>query len=464
MLLVATFFLMGITQTHAENPALQSVLSQKGLQKVSHWATDWLQGDLSTIMLPEVKGSVSIFLGTIYYSLHDMTIVRCDLPEPAVSFSEGTGLSLQLQGLSIAITGKWNTDFGIIHDGGWFDLAVYTINLNALLEFQSTEEHFSITTAMCNADVGHVQINFHGGASQVSHNDILLLFIQICPQFQKGIENIDKYLAANDVIQVDSYVYLNLSLTDSPVVFDNGFKLNVKGEFYSVKSPSEPPFSPHYFKLPWQEDYMLSVGVSEFCINSAAYAYLKSGVLSINITDGMIPKTSPIHLNTSQFGSLVPQLPKKYPNMEMEVVLYATDTPLISFNQTVINVELSAAAKFSAIKSPTHLIPLFSLDMQYSFCAKVYTDGQLLKGALEMKNLTMQLGSTEIDKFDIAPFENLMKTVMNSFVLPKINAQLKEGLPLPSVKGFSLNKSMMTIENGFLFLAADITSPFQSLK
>ncbi|KAK3565374.1 hypothetical protein QTP86_007104 [Hemibagrus guttatus] len=285
-------------------------------------------------------GSLHIWKGTINAERYPKTngkLNQCQNDQEFIKNSEsGTEiyhLSAETicHGLSIAITGKWNTDFGIIHDGGWFDLAVYTINLNALLEFQSTEEHFSITTAMCNADVGHVQINFHGGASQVSHNDILLLFIQICPQFQKGIENIDKYLAANDVIQVDSYVYLNLSLTDSPVVFDNGFKLNVKGEFYSVKSPSEPPFSPHYFKLPWQEDYMLSVGVSEFCINSAAYAYLKSGVLSINITDGMIPKTSPIHLNTSQFGSLVPQ--------------------------------------------------------QYSFCAKVYTDGQLLKGALEMKKL-----------------------------------------------------------------------------
>lgn len=61
-----------------------------------------------------------------------------------------------------------------------------------------------------------------------------------------------------------------------------------QGEFYSAVSPSEPPFSPHYFKLPWQADYMLSVGMSDFCVNSATYAYLKSGVLSINITDGMV--------------------------------------------------------------------------------------------------------------------------------------------------------------------------------
>lgn len=31
-----------------------------------------------------------------------------------------------------------------------------------------------------------------------------------------------------EAIKVDPYVYLNVSLTDSPVVFDNGFELNVK--------------------------------------------------------------------------------------------------------------------------------------------------------------------------------------------------------------------------------------------
>lgn len=33
MRLIATFLLLGITQTHAEYPALQAVLTQKGLQK-----------------------------------------------------------------------------------------------------------------------------------------------------------------------------------------------------------------------------------------------------------------------------------------------------------------------------------------------------------------------------------------------------------------------------------------------
>ncbi|MCJ8735142.1 hypothetical protein PDJAM_G00243580 [Pangasius djambal] len=472
MWLVTTFLLMAVTQTHADYPSLQAVLSQKGLQKVSHWVTDWFQNELGKITLPEVRGSVDIFVGSVYYVLHDMHVVRCDLPEPSVAFSEGTGVSLQVNGLSLAISGRWNTEFGIIHDGGSFDLAIYTINFNTLLGFQSTEEHLSISTLMCTADVEGIQVNFHGGGSFIFQPFVEkfsgriknMIQERICPGFQEGIENIDKDLAASDYIKMDPYVYLNVSLTDSPVVFNNGFELYIKGEFYSLSFPSEPPFAPNHFELPWKADYMLSVGMSEFCVNSAAFAYLNSGVLNITITNDMIPKASPIHLNTSQFGSLIPQLPKMYPDMEMEVVLYASDTPLISFNQTVINVNLPASAKFYAVKTHTDLIPLFRLDMQCSFNAKVHIDNQLLKGVLEMKNLTIVLGSTEIGKFDIAPFQSIVKLALNSFILPKMNAQLKEGLPLPLMKGFTLNNSVMTIENGFLVVATDINSPFDFLQ
>ncbi|KAI5628968.1 lipopolysaccharide-binding protein [Silurus asotus] len=427
MWLVTTFLLMAITQTHADYASLQAVLSQNGLQKVSHWMTDWLQKELSTITLPEVSGSVDIFLGSVYYVLHDMTVNRCDLPEPSVAYSEGTGVSLQVNGLSVVISGHWNTKFGLIHDSGWFDLAIFGTSLETLLGFQKTEDYLSISTLTCLANVGGVKIHFHGGGSfifqpfvdEFSGEITDMIRERICPAFQQEIENVNRVLAASETIKLDPFVYLNVSLTDPPVVFQNGFELNVKGEFYSARCPSEPPFSPNHFDLQWQADYMMSVGISEFCVNSAAFAYFKSGILNVTITDGMIPKGSPIHLNTSQFGSLIPQLPKKYPDMEMEIVLYASDNPKISFNQTVINLDVSAAAKFYAIDTHTGLIPLFRLDMTEAI-------------------------------------ERIGRLVLSTIVLPRLNAQLKDGLPLPSVKGFSLTNSVMTVKNGFLILATDI--------
>ncbi|XP_076859119.1 bactericidal permeability-increasing protein [Brachyhypopomus gauderio] len=456
--------LVTVTHTHANYPALQAVLSQNGLRKVSHWMTDWLQSKLSTIKLPDVRGDVDIKIGTIHYLLYDMSVQRCDLPEPSVAFSEGTGVALQVDGLSIAINGLWKTHFGLIHDSGWFSLAVYNVNLSAVLELDNNDGCLSILTPVCSADVGYVQANFHGGGSfffqpfveMFSSKITDKIREKICPAFKKGIEDVDGHLAAmSDAINMDPYVFMNISLTDSPIVMDSALRLNITGEFYSKNFSSEPPFSPSPFQLPWQNKYMLSVGMSEFCINSASYAYLKSGVLKILIKDDMIPKTFPLHLNTSQFGFLIPQLPKLYPNLTMQTLLYASETPLFSFTETAANFHLLSAAKFTAIKSDAE-VPLFRLDMDCSFSAKAYIDKQLLKGFLVMKNLTVTLGSSDIGDFSITPIKNTLTLALTKVVLPKVNAQLKDGLPLPFVKGFILRNSVMNIENGFVTIGTDI--------
>ncbi|KAG9270191.1 bactericidal permeability-increasing protein-like [Astyanax mexicanus] len=460
--------LMNIMNTHAEYSALQAVLSQKGLEKVAHWSTDWLQNELSSIELPEVRGGVNIGIGTVHYVLHDMSIQRCDLPEPSVAFSEGTGVSLQVSGLSIAISGHWNTQFGVIHDSGWFEIAVYTVNLNTVLQLGSDEERLSISTIMCSADVGSVQVNFHGGASFIFQPFVDIfsgqianeIRVQICPALEKGIDVLERHLAAVPVaLKVDPYVFMNISLTDSPLVEDSGLGLNVTGEFYSISSPSEPPFSPDYFDLTWQENFMMSLGASEFCVNSAAYAYHTAGALQIRITEDMIPKASPFHLNTSAFGSLIPQLPKQYPDMPMELQLYTSETPLISFSKTVTSVRLLASVKAFAVKPDSGTVPLFRLDIESSFSAKAYIEKVLVKGALEMKNLTVTLGATEIGQFSITPIERALTLGMKAFVLPKVNAQLSEGIQLPFVKGFGLKNAVMAIEDGFVAVAADISGP-----
>ncbi|KAL6456498.1 hypothetical protein MHYP_G00350420 [Metynnis hypsauchen] len=357
------------------------------------------------------------------------------------------------------------------NDDGWFELDAYAISLNTVLQLGSEEDHLSISTVVCSANVGSVQVNFHGGASFIyqlfvdifSNRITDEIHAKICPAFQQGIKGLESHLAVMPVaIKMGSYVYMNVTLTESPLIKSTGLELNVKGEFYSITSPSEPPFFPKYFNVPWREDYMMSLGASEFCVNSAAYAFQSAGVLQMLITDDMIPKASPIHLNTSQFGILIPQLPKKYPDMPMQVQLYASETPLVSFNETVTNVHLLASAKAFAMGPDSAAIPLFRLDVESSISAKAFTDKQLLKGVLEMKNFTMTLGSTEIGDFPIGPIEGMMKFAVTSLVIPKVNALLKDGIMVPFVTGFNISNSVMTIENGFVAIAADISVPEDS--
>ncbi|XP_050960634.1 lipopolysaccharide-binding protein [Labeo rohita] len=391
---VVICFLMILTHTYADYPALKTVLSEKGLRDVSQMMAVWIQSKLKSTTIPEVHGGVDIGIGTVHYVISNMHIRQCSMSDPSMEFVKGKGVSVEISQLSLAITGSWATHFGIIHDGGSLDLAVYNIKIQTLLELGDDTGRVSITTVSCSDGIGGVNIQFHGGASfffqpfvssftgQVSE----MIHVRICPAIQQAVSELNMNLQEIPVnIPVGQYIYLSILLTSSPAVTDRSFELDIKGEFYSKSSPSEPPFSANAFDVQYVENYMLSLAASEFLINSAAYAYLSSDVLQINIKDNMIPKSFPIHLNTSQFGALIPQLRTLYPNMEMQVHLYASKTPLFSFRSGTIDVHVLAAAKFSVVKPDGMLVPLFRLDVDGSFSGSALIDKKHLTGAFNMK-------------------------------------------------------------------------------
>lgn len=64
--------------------------------------------------------------------------------------------------------------------------------------------------------------------------------------------------------------------------------LYLKGEFYSRKTHKDPPFESRAFTMPEQPDHMLSVGLSEFTVNSASFGYFSAGLLQALINDSMV--------------------------------------------------------------------------------------------------------------------------------------------------------------------------------
>uniref|UniRef100_A0A8C1GH17 Bactericidal permeability-increasing protein n=1 Tax=Cyprinus carpio TaxID=7962 RepID=A0A8C1GH17_CYPCA len=459
------FFLMILTHTYADYPVLKAVLSEKGLRDVSQMMAVWIQNKLKSTEFPEVRGGVDIGIGTVNYAISNIQVVHCSMSGPSIEFEKGTVVSVKVSKLSFAIKGSWKTQFSIIHDGGSFDLAVYNININTLLGLGDEAGRLSITTISCCDDVGGVNIQFHGGASfffqpfvstlqgQISE----MIRVRICPAIQQAISELKMNLQKMPVsIPVDQYIYLSVLFTSSPAVTDRSFELDIKGEFYSKSFPSEPPFSASAFDIKYAENYMLSLAASEFFVNSAAYAYLSSEVLQINITENMIPKSFPFHLHTSQFGVFIPQLHTLYPNMEMQVLLYASKTPLFSFSSGVIDFQLPAAAKFSVVKPDGTLVPLFRLDVDSSFSGSALIDNKRLTGVFKMKSLTLTVGSSEIGDFKTAMLEQMLVTKVNSFVLPKLNDYLKTGFLLPTLHNFSLINSKLLIENGFVVIFTDV--------
>ena len=86
----------------------------------------------------------------------------------------------------------------------------------------------------------------------------------------------------------------------------------------------------------------------------------------------MIPGTSPVRLNTASFGMFVPQLPRMFPDMLMELHVDAREVPMFRFTSGSVGLDVSAAVKAFAVCPNETLIPLFKLSVDADFSLRVF--------------------------------------------------------------------------------------------
>ncbi|XP_031701081.1 bactericidal permeability-increasing protein [Anarrhichthys ocellatus] len=454
--------LMLVSFTYGENPALQVTLTNKGLQYGKHVGAGWLQERLDLVTLPDISGTILHF---IHYTLSGVNITKCDFPEPSVEFYQDiTGFNTSSSGLSVAVSGRWTTHAGLIHDGGSFDMAIFNMDVTSVVKLgKDADGHLSVTSAHCEAHVGDVDVRFQGGASWMFKPFVEYLKrcikdeieASICPGVEKSIVNLEYHLQAMKVsFDVGENFTFDLPLTSMPVINASSLNLGLKGELYNIKGHTEPPFEAQPFTMPEQPGYMLSVGLSEFTLNSASYVLYKAGLLQTVITDSMIPPYLPMHLNTSWMGPFIPQLPKMFPGLLMSLQVYARKVPMFSFQPGVVKLGFEGTVKAFAIQPNGTETPLFKLNVDSTHSGKVWIAGGLLKGSVTLDNLTVALVSSEVGTFQTDTLEHSMKAGM-VLVFAKLNVELGKGVGLPGTKHAQLINTVLGMEEGFIAIASD---------
>ncbi|XP_074500893.1 bactericidal permeability-increasing protein-like [Sebastes fasciatus] len=461
MLPLVVAVLMLVSSTCGENPAVQVVLNNKGLQYGKQVGVEWIQEKLELVTLPEISGDI---IG-IYYKLSGISITQFDFPEPSVEFYQDiAGFKTSASGLSFALTGDWETSLGIIHDGGSFDMTIYNLDVTSAVELgKDADGHLSVTSYSCDARVGDVDVQFHGGASWIFQPFVDPfkgkikgeIESSLCPNVEESIASLESHLQAMNVsFEVGQDFTFDLPLTGAPVIDASSMNLGLKGEFYDIKSHTEVPFVSKPFTMPQQPGYMLSAGLSEFTLNSYLYRLFSAGLLQVLITDSMIPPSFPVHLNTSSMGPFIPQLPKLFPDLLMTLLVYAGEMPMFSFQPGVVKLDFQGAVKASAIQPNGTQTPLFKLNADLKSSGKVWIDGDRLKGSITMDNFTLTLASSEVGTFQTNTLEQLTKVgLMLEFA--KLNAKFANGFVLPRMKHAELVNTVLGVEEGFIAISSD---------
>lgn len=427
-----------------------------------------IQQRLKTIKVPDFSGTQKVSpIGKVQYSLSNMQIVDVGLPKSAVDLVPGTGVRLSIGNAFISLHGNWRVKYlRIIKDSGSFDLKVSALTVTTSIAIKSDETgRPTVSSVNCAANVGSASIKFHGGASWLYN--LFKNFIdkalrnalqkQICPLVADAVSDLNPQLKTlNVVAKVDQYAEIEYSMVSSPTVSSSSIDLSLKGEFYNIGKHQEPPFSPAAFSLPPQINNMLYLGLSAFTTDSAAFVYNRAGLLSLYITDDMIPKGSPIRLNTKTFGVFIPQVAKRFPGLMMKLLVKTVKNPVITFEPNNVTTQATGTVTAYAIQPNATLSPLFILNLETSVSAQVFVSGMRLAGAVSLNKMDLTLGTSYVGEFQVRSLDNIFQMVLKVVVIPKLNVQLAKGYPLPTLGKMKLVNTQLQVLKDYMLIGTDV--------
>uniref|UniRef100_A0AAY4EMW1 Bactericidal permeability-increasing protein n=1 Tax=Denticeps clupeoides TaxID=299321 RepID=A0AAY4EMW1_9TELE len=442
--------LMLLPATQTTNAGVKVRITQKGLDYGRQIAIATLLEKLKTIKVPDLSGAEKVSpIGKVQYSLTGIQITALGLPKSAVGLVPGTGISLSIGQAYIRMHGNWKVQYlHIVKDSGSFDLFVNGLAITSGIGLKSDETgRPEVNIASCADSISSASVKFRGGASWLYS----LFSSYIDKAIRDTLQNDENFLA-----KVDKYAVVEYSMVQSPVITQSSIDFSLKGEFYSIGKRKEPPFSAKTFSLPPLASNMLYIGVSEFTANSAGFTYNNAGALSLFITDDMIPPSSPIRLNTRTFGAFIPQIAKRYPRMMMKLLVKMVKAPSITFQQNITTIQASGTITAYAIQPNTTLSPLFILNVGVSFSSLVYVTGVKLSGTVSLNKMDMTLGQSYVGPFQVKSLDKIVLMVLKMVVIPKVNARLQQGFPLPSIGKMNLVNTRVQVLKDFMLIGTDV--------
>ncbi|XP_033939780.1 bactericidal permeability-increasing protein-like [Pseudochaenichthys georgianus] len=455
-----------IPLTTSINPGVKIKLTAKGIEYGRQLAVASILQKLKTIKLDDMSGKVRVSIGKVKYSLKNMKMVDVGLPRAALDLVPGTGPKLSIVNANFRLQGNWRVKYRFIKDSGSFKLNGDDISFSTSLSIKSDPTgRPAVRSIDCGANVGKMSVRFRGGASwlynlfkkKISRAIQKEMQKKICPLVANAVSDLNNNLKTLNVLaKVDKYAEIEYSMVASPAVSKTSIDLGLKGEFYNIGKHQEPPFSPAVFSLPPQINNMLYIGISSFTMKSAAFVYNTAGALSLSITDNMIPKISPIRLNTRTFGVFIPQIAQRFPGLMMKLVVKMAKAPVITFEPNNATVQSLSSVTAYAIQPNATLTPLFVLNLVSSVSARVFVSGTRLAGAVTLNKMDLTLGTSNVGDFRVSTLNNIIQTVLNFVVIPTMNVQLAKGYPLPTLGKMKLVNTQLLVLKGHLMIGTDV--------
>ncbi|XP_067410053.1 bactericidal permeability-increasing protein-like [Emydura macquarii macquarii] len=452
----------------ATNPGFVGRITVKGLDYARQEGIAALQKELAKLKLPDFSGSFKVkIIGRVRYQFHSLNLRNFQLPSSKITPIPNVGLKVFVTNAFAQLTGKWRVKKGFIRDSGSFDLKIEGVSISIGLKLGSdTSGRPTITTSECSNHISKVRVHISGRFGwlyNLFHKKIesslrKAMESKICGAVTSSVSTkLQPYLQTLPVTaKIDKVAGIDYSLITPPVATAQTLDVNLKGEFFSLAHRSPVPFAPPALAFPMDRDRMVYFGASSYLFNTAGFVYHTAGALVFEITNDMIPKQFQFHLNTSAFSAFIPKLQEMYPDKLMKLRIKTSSAPFLTI--TPGNLSLTPVVDIQAyvILPNSSLIPVFLLSVTSSVSAKITVTSARIGGTLALGKMQLSLKHSDVGPFSVQLLQALMNFSGSSILLPRINARLKQGFPLPLPAHLQLSSLLIQPRQNFLLVGADV--------
>ncbi|NXB12473.1 BPI protein, partial [Cnemophilus loriae] len=450
------------------NPGFVVRITQAGLDYAHQQGITILEKELAQLKLPDISGDSRVGrLGKVRYELSRLRLRDFHLPYSRITPISNVGLQVSISNAFAELDGDWRVKYLFIRDHGSFNLKVENIYIKTSLRLGSdTTGKPTISTSDCSTRISNVRVLFSGKFGwlyNLFHKAIesrfrKILEEQVCDKVAKSVHNeLQTYIQTLPVTaRIDAKTGIDYSLVAPPRATAQSLDADLRGEFYSLAHRSPVPFPPLPLAFPSDHDRMVYFGASSYFFNTASIAYHKAGALVFEITEAMIPKDAGFSLNTSIFSAFVPQLEEMYPNMPMKFRLSTPTAPFLTIGPGGISFQPVVDAQAFAILPNSSLAPLFLLSLVRNVSAVINVRSGRIVGSLSVGRIRLSLKDSAVGTFQVRMMQSLMNILTSSTLLPRLNARLDEGFPLPLLDRIQLSNILVRFHQNFLLLGADV--------
>ncbi|XP_059934034.1 bactericidal permeability-increasing protein [Mesoplodon densirostris] len=461
---------LGTAVTANTTPGVVARITQKGLDYACQQGVATLQKELGKITIPDLSGSFKMnILGKGKYSFYSMVIHGFKLPNSQIRPLPDQGLELSIKDASIKMSGKWKARKNFIKVSGNFDLSVEGISIMAGLKlgYDPTSGHATVARSSCSSHISRVHVRISGSnlgwlirlfRKKIESSLRNSMNRKICEVVTSSVSSkLQPYFQTLPVTtKIDKVAGIDYSLVAPPKATDDNLDVLLKGEFFRLAHRRPPPFAPPALTLPTDHNRMVYLGISEYLFNTAGLVYQEAGVLNMTLSNDMLPKESKFLLTTKSFGALIPEMAKRFPDMKMQLLIWASSPPNIAVCPTGLDLTFALDTQAVAVLPDSSLAPLFLLEMYMNVSVDIGARSERLVGELKLDKLLLELKHSDVGPFPVELLQAIMNYVVPTVVIPKINKKLQKGFPLPLPASIRLFNLVLQPHQDFLLFGADV--------